>query len=414
MNLKRIFLAAILLISFGGFAQEETADERECLRMRFLAGEELDMNNFKGATTYYLKGEIICGGYDKANYDRLSGTIRNVLYEEKDENVKKAYTDTLLEVFDRMEKLGFAGPATYILRGQLEMSRTKPSMEKTDNFFVKGMEFEGPKLDEYFLSLYYYNLINLYVKADAKAKPELKKRVIGEYFVLSKMVTDRGYSVKTQETLNTYLDGVVRTCDDILPELAGYMKSLPQEKEAKLTAVKNFMNILDKKSCQGSKEFEMLLDTLIAIDPGYEAMLQKARLLVAKKKYTEAMAVYREAKALAPNADAAEECDWEILKMQYNQNSYKAAYNTAMTISGKHKNEALLMAASCVASLANSCGNSTIERKFNYYYAADLAARAGVSKYSNYFPTDSELFEGGFSKGQSVNLPCWGVNVTIR
>jgi hypothetical protein len=414
MNLKRFFLATVLFINFGGFAQEQKEEDRECLRMRFLAGQELDLNNFKGATTYYLKGEKICNGYDKVNYERLTGTIRNVLYEEKDAEIKKAYSDTLLDVWDRMEKLGFLGDEISILRAQTEMGRTKPNMAKIDAYFVKGIAFEGVKLDEYYLSLYYYNLINMYVAADAKAKPELKKRVISEYFVMSKMVSDRGYSVKTQETLNTYLDGVVRTCDDILPELGGYMKNLPKEKDAKLVAVKNFMNLLDQKSCQGSKEFEMLLDTLISIDPGYEAMIQKARLLVSKKKYTEAMNVYRDAKALAPSATEAEDCDYEILKMQYNQNSYKAAYNTAMSISGRHKSEALKLAAGCVAALANSCGNSTIERKFNYYYAAELAARGGAPKYSNYFPTDAEIFEAGFSKGQSVSLSCWGVSVTIR
>lgn len=412
MNLKRFLLAVAVVTGFTSLAQDDK--ERECLRMRFLAGEELKINSFKTAATYYLKGETICGGYDKPNYDRLTGTLRNVLFEEKDEAKLKLYRDTLLDVYDRMEKLGFAGPETYILRASTEMSRTKPRLEVTDKLFQEGMKFEGLNLKEYYLNLYYYNIIAMFNAADAAKKPELKKRAISEYFVLSKMITDRGYSVKTQESIQGYFNGVVRTCDDILPDLGNYLKNLPQEKEAKLGAVKNFMSLLDQKSCQGSKEYEMLLDTLNVIDPGYETKIAKARLLVAKKKYTEAMGVYREAKALAPSAEEGEDCEFEILKMQYSQNSYKAAYSTAMGISGKHRNESLLMAASCVASLANSCGNSTIERKFNYYYAAELASRAGVSKYSNYFPSKDEIFSSDFKVGQSVNLPCWGVNVTVR
>jgi hypothetical protein len=34
---------------------------------------------------------------------------------------------------------------------------------------------------------------------------------------------------------------VVKTCDDILPELKGFMSSLPQEVESKKASVNNFI-----------------------------------------------------------------------------------------------------------------------------------------------------------------------------
>lgn len=414
MKLKRIFLAFTLLIGFGAFAQESD-EERECLRMRFLAGEELKINNFAGAATYYLKGEKICGGYDKANYDRLIGTLRNTITEEKDEAKSKAYTDTLMAVYDRAEKAGFVGIETSLLRAQYELTTTKPNHKVADEFFVKGMKNAGLKLDEAYVGMYYYNLLLMVNSADAKDKPALKKRYITEYFELSKLVSDAKMSLTTQETLNTYLSYVVKTCDDILPELKGFMGTLPQEKEAKKVTVKNFLSLLEAKSCEGSKEYEMLIDTMIAIDPGFETMILKARLLVGKKRYNEAMSAYREAKPYAPDGAASEDIEYEILKMQFSQGSYKTAYNTAMGISGKNRNEALKMAGQCVAQLANSCGSSTVERKFNYYYASELYERAGVSgKYSGSFPTSDDIFNNNFTKGQSVNLSCWGVNVTIR
>ena len=415
MKLKRIFLALTLLVGFGAFAQDGPEEERECLRMRFLAGEELKINNFAGASMYYLKGEKLCGGYDKANYDRLIGSLRNTISGEKDETKAKAYTDTLMGVYERAEKAGHAGIETYLLRAQYELSATKPNNAVADEFFVKGMKSAGLKLDEAYVSLYYYNLLVMVNSAPEAKKAELKKRYITEYFALSKLVSDAKMALTTQETLNTYLSYVVKTCDDILPELKGFMSALPQEKEAKKVTVKNFISLLETKSCEGSKEYEMLIDTMITIDPGFETMMLKARLLVAKKRYNEAMAAYRDAKPYAPDGAAQEDIEFEILKMQFSQGSYKTAYNTAMGISGKNRNEALKMAGQCVAQLANSCGSSTVERKFNYYYASELYARAGISgKYSSSFPTDGELFDNGFSKGQSVNLSCWGANVTIR
>jgi hypothetical protein len=414
MKLNRIFLALTLLIGLGAFAQE-TDQERECLRMRFLAGEELKINNFAGASVYYLKGEKICGGYDKPNYDRLIGTLRNTITEEKDEAKSKAYTDTLMEVYDRAEKAGHVGVETYLLRAQYALTTTAPKNKVADDFFVKGMKNAGLGLNEAYVGMYYYNLLLMVNTAEAKDKPALKKRYITEYFELSKLVSDAKMSLTTQENLNTYLSYVVKTCDDILPELKGFMSALPQDKEAKKVTVKNFLSLLDAKSCEGSKEYEMLIDTMIVIDPGFETMILKARLLVAKKRYNEAMSAYRDAKPYAPDAAAGEDIEFEILKMQFSQGSYKTAYNSAMGISGKNRNEAMKMAGQCIAQLANSCGSSTVERKFNYYYASELYERAGISgKYASSFPTSSELFDNGFSKGQSVNLSCWGVNVTIR
>ena len=414
MNLKKLFIASTLLLGFTSFAQDTDSD-KECLRMRFLAGEELKINNYKGAVTYYLKGETICGGYDKANYDRLIGCLINTIIEEKDETAEKAYKDTILEVYTRAEKAGHVGGETYLRRAQYEMARTKPNIHAADDFFIKGMKHEEGKYDESIIPIYYYNLLMVHSAAPAAEKPESKKRFVSEFFTLSKVATDRGMSVKTIEILNNYLGYVVKTCDDILPELNGFIKMLPQDKEAKVITVNSFMDLLAKKSCVNSKEYEMLLDTLIVIAPGYDVVVKKAQLLVAKKRYTEAIQTYGEAKTLAPNADAREDVEFEILKMQYSQNNYRTAYSTAMGISGKNRNEALKIAASCVASTANGCGSSTVERKFNFYYASDLMSRAGVGgQYTKNFPTDGELFQDGFSKGQSVSLSCWGVSVTIR
>jgi hypothetical protein len=101
MKLGRLLLGTLFLsiLTFEGFAQEETAQELECKRMRFLAGEELKMQNYAGASSYYLKGEVLCGGYDKANYDRMIGTLRNTIVGEKDKARKTAYIDTLVGVY---------------------------------------------------------------------------------------------------------------------------------------------------------------------------------------------------------------------------------------------------------------------------------------------------------------------------
>ena len=77
---------------------------------------------------------------------------------------------------------------------------------------------------------------------------------------------------------------------------------------------------------------------------------------------------------------------------------------------------ALLIAADCVAKTANSCGASTFDRKCNYYYAAQLALKAGNSgaaaKYKANAPSSDEIFNN--NSPASVTLSCWGVTVDIK
>lgn len=423
MKLKTLLFGLALATGFAVNAQESD-QERECLRMRFLAGEELKINNYSGAATYYLKGEQICADFDKANYDRLIGSLRNAITEEKDEARQKAFTDTLVGVYERAAAKGSVGDDAFMIRAQYELNTTKPRRDFADSLFRRGIDAAGGKINEAYPALMYYNSLMRYNEAPAAKKGEMKKRLISDYFMLSKIATDNGMSPATQQTLDTYLGYVVKSCDDVLPELGGFMKALPKDKEAKKGTVKTFISLLEDKGCETSKEYEMLIDTLIAIEPNVDAVIAKAKLLKAKKKYAESIATYRQAKGMTEDAELKEQIEFNIAEIQmYSQSAYTAAYNTAMGISGKNKGEALKIAAQAVAQNANSCGSSTVERKMNYYYAVELLERAAanganvgglIGKYKANYPSDGELFDNGFSKGQSVSLSCWGVSVTVR
>jgi hypothetical protein len=254
-------------------------------------------------------------------------------------------------------------------------------------------------------------------KTTVEEKAVLKKRLISEYFTLSKLITDAKMSVKSQENLTTYFNTVVRTCDDILPDLAGFMSALPQEVEAKKKAVNNFMTLLKDKGCTGSKEYEMLVDTIIKIDNSIDAVLAKAQLQNVKKQYTSSITTLNQAKGMSTDAGQKEDIEFMILEIQYHElNSYNTAYRTAMGITGSNKNKALLIAANCVAKTANSCGASTFDRKCNYLYAAELAQRGGdggaAARFRSNGPSESDKFEN--NNPSSVSLSCWGVSVSLK
>lgn len=419
MKLERLLLGTLFMIGLTSFAQEETAEDKECLRMRFLAGEELKIKNYAGAATYYLKGEVICGGYDAANYARLIGSLRNTINSVEDATAKTAYTDTLVDVYQRSETAGAYDQKDDLLRASYILQASKPNRKKADELFRRGINTQAEKTNEAYVSYFYYNTYAMYSEAPDAEKAGLKKRMISEYFELSTLINKGGMSVKTQETITEYFNAVVRSCGDILPDLKGYMENLPTDPAAKKATVLNFISLLEKKECTESPEYFKLIDIYVELDPtSFDAQMMKAKALVGQNKYSEAITALRKAKELAPDNEKAQEINYEIARAQYSSGSYTAAYNTAMSVSGAMKGKALVIAGQCVGKNANNCGSSTFERKCNYIYAVQLLEQARnlgestggtISSYRGMYPTDAEKFDNG--NPSSVTLSCYGVTV---
>jgi len=422
MKLGRLLLlGALIAVGFNSYAQDEDK-ARECKRMRFLAGEELKIKNYPGAATYYLKGEEICGGYDAPNYTRMIGTLRNAVNTAKDKADKAAYNDTLIAAWDRVETAGFYNIKDDFSRASAILQTTKPNRKKADSLFRRGIDTKGIATNEAYVSYFYYNTYAMFSEASDSDKLVLKQRMISEYFELSTLISQAGMSVKTQETITSYFNYVVRSCDDILPDLKGYMENLPVDPEVKKASVLNFITLLEKKECTESSEYFELIDIYVAIDPtSFDAQMIKAKALLAQKKFSSAISVLSTAKTLAPNEEKSEEITYEIARAKYQSGSYTAAYNTAMSVKGQLRGKALTIAGSSVGKNANNCGSSTFERQCNYIYAVQLLEQARslgestggtIASFRKKYPTDGMVFENG--SPDSVNLSCYGISVNPK
>lgn len=414
MKITNFLLGVALLAGFNSFGQDDT--ERECTRMRFLAGEALKVQNYQEAAMYYLKGETICGGYDDANYARLIGSLRNAVNGETDKDRKTAYTDTLVAAYDREENAGFYDEGDDLIRASYILQASKPDNKKADALFVRGIAKQGTVTQEAYISYYYYNLYTLWYVAPEAEKAGLKKRLISEYFNLSKLISAGNMSVRAQENLTTYFNYVVKDCNDILPELKGFMSELSQDKEVKKATVMSFIELLEAKDCTSAPEYIQLIDTLVSIDPSsLDAQLMLAKAQTAKGNHRGAIQTLTTAKGLATDEAKKQEITYMIAAAQYSSGSYTAAYNTAMSVSGDLKSKALIIAGKSVGQNANNCGDSTFERKCNNIYAVQLLQQGGadsgtIATYKGRFPTSQDCFENG--SPSSVTLSCYGVTVS--
>jgi hypothetical protein len=411
---KLVILFSITLISVTSFGQDSI--QKECNRMLYFVKQELQKENYANATMYYLKGEKICGDYDGKRYGKVAQVIMNTIATEQDATRQQLYTDTLIALYDRMEEDSLFSSDLYTSRATNMISSSSPDPKRIDAEYILGFENNNVFADADVV-YYYFNLYNLFSSSAGDEKAVYKKRLIADYFKLTKKVDDDSMDPSTGDNLNYYFDFVVKSCEDILPELGSFMSSLPKEKEAKKNSVNNFLRLLEKKGCTASDEYEMLIDTIISIDNTVDAVLAKAKLLHIKKRYDESISAYRIAKDMEEIDSLKNDILMKVLDIQYSDmRRYTTAYNTAFTVKGSNASRAMLIAADCVAKTANNCGASTFDRKCNYYYAAQLALKAGnpraAEKYKASAPSSDEIFNN--NSPSTKTLDCWGVTVDVK
>ena len=417
MKLGKLLLATFLFIGAASFAQEDA--ELECLRMRKFAQDELKIKNYNGAVKYYIMGEKLCNGYDAANYKRLIGSIRNAINGTQDKAEKMAYIDTVVATYNRSELAGFYENKNDLLRASYILQSSNPDRNKADELFRRGIDTQGVATGEGYVSYFYYNTYAMFAAAPADQKADLKKRMITEYFELSNLISTANMSVKTQETITGYFNAVVKDCKDILPELNEYMENLPEDPELKKAALMNFITLLEKKDCTDAPEYGTLINKYVETDPtSLDAQLMKAKYLSSKGKSSEAIKTLKTAKGIATDPANKQEISYQIASAQFKARSYTAAYNTAMSVTGEHRGNALAIAGKSVGSNANNCGSSTFDRKCNYIYAVQLLEQArslggnvggSISSYKGQYPTSDDCFQNG--NPGSVTLTCYGVTV---
>jgi hypothetical protein len=429
MKLGSILLGASMILASATFAQGE---DRECSRMKKIANDAMIAENYKEATEFFLKGEVICGAYfmkndageyvGSANYDRLTGSLIRVINVETDADAKKLYADTLCAIWDRMDEQSLYENKNDMYRGNFELQKSTPDYLKADKYFTRGIAAHangGTPVQEMYIPLHYYNTYTLFfMEQDATKKNVLKKRMINDYFDLSKLITKSNFSLRAQEGITVYFNSVVQTCDDLTPEIAGFIVSLPEDIEAAKVSLMSLIDLMETKKCEDTQEYMDLINAYLQRDPvSPKALEMKGKSLESENKYRDANAIYEKLIDLEEvTQERKDELKYKIVNNLFKTGSYNAAYSKAMNIQGKFRGKAMSIAGQCVGQLANECGVSTFERNCNFIYAVQLLEQSGgsaganlIASYKAKFPTARDCF--GEGNPASVTLECWGVTV---
>ena len=424
MKNAKLIIAALFTLGIGlmSFAQDEgtSSEPNECMRYKAIAGNAYKVKEYEKVTWAYVKALHECGSLGMAFYKPFIYAIQKSMSDAPDEATQAAYLDTLIMIYESAQKEHGVQNEWQNNIAYSYLKQGAPSaMQKADSAYRIGIHSEGPKVNKGYLQQYYQNLYNLWVQEqDKKAKTEYKKRLISEYFTLSDYINKGEMGTDILDFLNSYFNNAVTDCESILPEITTFMNNLPQDLESKKATVKNFMALLEKKGCTKSKQYETLVDTIIAIDPTIDAVIAKAKLQLSKGNNSAAIKTFNEAISMSKSADEKSDIQLQIAKVLYNQRDYRSAHDAGIAISGKNAAEGYEIAAKCVNALMNDCGVSTLDRKANNYYAVELAEKSGnsslVEKFKKECPNNSDIFGASKAEGDSITLNCWGKTYPLK
>lgn len=422
MKTGKLILVALFTLSFGliNYAQEGGNEADECTRYKAIAGNAYKAKEYEKVTRSYIRALKECGSLEMIFYNPFIYSVQKSMNNATDDSIKAAYLDTLITVYETAQETHGLQKEWQSYLGYYYMVQGKPgNMKKADDAYKIGIHHDAEKVNKGFLQQYYVNLYNLWVQEqDEKAKAMYKKRIITDYFKLSDYANKGDMGSDIIDFVSVYMDRAVTDCESILPEITNFMKELPQEIEAKKSTVKNFMALLEKQECTNSKVYASLVDTIIAIDPSVDAVLAKAKLQISRGNSSAAINTFKDALAMAKDADQKSDIEFEIANAYFKGRNYKAAHSAGIAVTGKNSGRGYEIAAQSVSATTNDCGVSTFERKANYYYAVELAEKSGNSALINSMqskcPSSSDIFNEDKSVGDSVELKCWNKTYTIK
>lgn len=430
-KMKNLLLLIILTISTFSFSQ---TDVDKCAKNRGLTGLYAGQKAWRDAANFFVKSYTFCGleGLEKSDWNNAKIIYKQLIRAEKNATRKGELTDSLIWVFETGDAYGV--DAKWKADYATELVKSKAGkFGVTDTLYANSIHTLKANASTTHIKYYYTYLVRKFIKLQGEQDEEKLEAsrtfAIEEYLILSdyisvnlKKYTDLGktkkvgYWNKAQKLLDQYFVKLAKDCDVLTEVLGEKITNLPIDKEAKIAKVKGFIAILEKRGCDNSDLYGQLADTLIVLAPTADAFYAQGTFFYGKNEYNKAKGYYLNAIALEADGENKDKYTLGLANAQSATRSYKAAFKTAKLVGGEYRAAAMKICAGAIVATANSCGDTSFDRKANYWLANDYMRKANSSStsYLSNAPNDEEIFDEGKSKGSRVSLPCWGESTTIR
>ncbi|MFT5823577.1 MAG: tetratricopeptide (TPR) repeat protein [Crocinitomix sp.] len=444
MKLNAFMIALLLMLN--GFSQDHSAssaiNEEDCNKYKSLYWTYLMRGAYEDARGFWLKAYEVCGG--TKNLDDGFFINGRLCYEALRDSVytndsikRKRVSDSIPWIF---EQNLIAAPSPLLnlkYAGYLIESESKDVL-KIDELLltVDSLNSETPAR---YLSLSFKHLIlNHYNGATVEKKKLLEKEIFERYFVLNEFAegaivlnefeedeniqsTKLSQYLWAKDFLMKYMLLIVKDSALINQEMERQFDQLPVDPFIRVQRISEHLFLLEKLNAQSEPIYERFIYASLALDPSSNGYLGVGNMELNKGETAKAIVAYLKAIELSNSSEEQDDINLQLALAYYKLKDYRKAFNAARKVNGTNKGKALTICGNSVAATASSCGESTFDRKANYWLANDYyrkAANLGVdvskSQFLELTPTNSDIFNSGLNIGDSYELPCWGEKTIIR
>lgn len=434
--MKNLFLATLLtLIGGSAFAQERELSE-ECKKNIGYISVYAEQGMYRDATDFWNKAIVACGVevFLPAEWSNARTVYLNLMDTDTAAQRQKELQDSIYWCYDMEMKYHPSADLAADYAAKLVKAQSK-DRAKIDALFAQSVHQLKEKLSINEMILYFYHVVSKYNLADGEeAKDAARDYAIEEYLKLSDyisvakkayMAREKPKAVEGYERAQGYLDNyftqLAKDCEMLTDVLGKKAKTLPKGKDEKLEKIQAYLSILERRGCDDTDLYGQLADSSISIAPSASAYFSQANYYLKKEKTSKAKSYYEKAIEMeGPEGENIDKYNYYLANALLASNNYKAAFNTAKKVNGEFKGKAMLICASAIGSTANSCGETTFERKANYWLADDYLKKASAlgesysSRYANGAPSTEESFGEGKAVGSSIYLKCWGESSSVR
>lgn len=429
-NMKSIItLFGVLIVGtiFGQECNKQTEpnwgeDENASKSAISLYSEPFKQKNYKEAKLFWWDAQKKAPKYKPILYSHGVYIYKDAIKREKDKEKKKGLSDTIFIIYDLwVQNFGDCYKIQLDRGTDLIKYKGTTNYEEAFNMINKGIEFCEPKkvktkwINSSMLSAFYMVrnkksdcdvLLNQYDKLSKICEVNIEQYSNNE--------KKKGYYIKTQEFLDQKV-APCASCDKLEELFKPKVESSPND----TALIKKAIKMLDGRKCNSSDFYIELATKIHTWSPSAESAISIGNYWYSQKKYKQALELYEEGLKLTQDESEKVKLYERIAQIELSKGSYKSAVSYARKMNDNCKANGII--ARAIAMSATSCGNSKIEVSYVYCLAIDYANKAKgcvssstISAWKNRLANKSDLFLNEVTPGQSVKVPCWGENTTVR
>ncbi|MBN2667921.1 MAG: hypothetical protein JXR60_01725 [Bacteroidales bacterium] len=432
---KYIFKLALLLgiavVSSTAYAQDDSKfgdDPDQCKRDLSEYIEFVKQKSYKDAYPAWRRLYVNCPQSSKSIFINGPKIVSYFIDNAKDEAVKKAWLDTLMQVYDK--RIEFFGEKGNVLgrKGNDLYAYDKSRTEEAYQYMGESIKLCGNNAQAAVLQNYMMASADLY-----KDKKIDAGQVVQDFSTASDAITVLISEEQKEKTVETYkkveenigkifIGTGAGSCDVLIGHFTPKFEANPKDVELLNTITK----YLNKSDCTDSQLFFDASVNLYEVEPSSQSAYNIAKMALKKNQLSKASEFYQKAIEMEENDEIKAQYYYELAVVSAGSPSASRSYALKAASLKSGWGDPYILIGKLYASSSASCGDDKFHQsavfwaavdKFNYAKSIDgnVAAEANklIAQYKAYFPGKEDAFAYNITEGSDIKIECW-INETTK